>query len=60
MSKTRTIARAMNRARYEKANQITHHCPVCGSSMKAVWYSRKKRRCIACKTTVLVPWLMWR
>ena len=60
MSKSRTISRAMNRSRHEKAKQISHHCPVCGSSMKQVWWSRKTCRCVACKTTVRIPWLMWR
>ena len=60
MSYARTFARAISKARKERAIQIAQHCPVCGSSMKHVWWSRKTRRCPICKTTVRVPWLMWR
>ena len=60
MSYARTFARSIMKARKERAIQITQRCPVCGSSMKHVWWSHKTRRCPVCKTTVRVPWLMWR
>lgn len=60
MSYSRSISRSALRARKEKAIRITQHCPVCGCSMKHVWWSRKTRRCTNCKTSVRVPWIVWR
>ncbi len=57
MSYSRTIARSIERTKRENAARIARYCPVCGRDMKPVWYSRRKRKCPNCKTTVRVPFL---
>lgn len=60
MSNSRTIGRNIQRKRNERAIQIGKHCPVCGSPMQPVWYNNKTRKCPECKTSVRVPWIVWR
>ena len=60
MSKTRSIARNIVERRRERDIQIGRECPVCGCSMRPVWYSASKRKCPQCKTSVCVPWMKWR
>lgn len=60
MSKSRTISRNIQRQRQQRAVQIGKQCPVCGCTMKPVWYNHKTRKCPECKTIVRVPWIVWR
>lgn len=60
MSKSRNIRRNILRMRTERAVQIIRQCPVCGTSMNPVWYSKHKSKCPECKTSVRVPWIVWR
>lgn len=56
-SVSRSAHRNAWRMRIARAEQLVKQCPICGSTMKPAWYSRKTHKCPECKLSVRVTWL---